>query len=235
MTSGLLIARPMDEILTLPDGRNLILGYDPWSELHPEMPRAYTAYGTSFTGPFPIEGASIPNVASTSLSAPVIGKWMDRFTDATWDPVVSKGAPQAVTASTDNREAARALAGQRSDRMTLAENIIDQISSWVLMDGNWDNEGAAAPVASSLKGAVSFVSLLGEDYLLPEPMLLASGHAGLYWHDSGLYADLEFLADGRIAYFVEHRGEGRHKGVVKFDSRKIPVVFEALLRNRTTV
>ena len=62
-------------------------------------------------------------------------------------------------------------------------------------------------------------------------MLLGSGHAGLFWKTDSLYADLEFLGDGRIAYFIEHEGVGKHKGVVKFDSEKMPAVFPALLRS----
>ena len=67
---------------------------------------------------------------------------------------------------------------------------------------------------------MAFVRLLDDIVELPEPMLLGSGHAGLFWKTDKLYADLEFLGDGRIAYFIEYEGEGKHKGVVKFDSEK---------------
>jgi hypothetical protein len=61
-------------------------------------------------------------------------------------------------------------------------------------------------------------------------MLHASGHAGLFWHGDKLYGDLEFLPQGRIAYYIEHKGVGRHKGGVACDSEKLPAVFSALLR-----
>ena len=41
---------------------------------------------------------------------------------------------------------------------------------------------------------------------------------------------LEFLGDGRIAYFIKNNGD-KHKGVVAFDSQKIPVVFPAIIRS----
>ena len=173
--------------------------------------------------------------AYISVPPPTLRAWIDRSGDATWDPRSTKSAFEAITASTNRDDLSRMLKAQSLDRTESAKSIIAEITSWSGMERNWDSEGAAAPDASSLKAAESFVGLLGKDYLLPEPMLLASGHAGLYWNEIDLYADLEFLADGRIAYFVEHRGEGRHKGVVKFDSRKIPIVFQALLRNQAAV
>ena len=114
---------------------------------------------------------------------------------------------------------------------TAAEKLIGEIRGWTLLDPNWDGEGAAAPIVTSLKESVAFIRLLGNAVELPDPMLLSAGHAGLFWKTGNLYADLEFLGDGRIAYFIEHEGEGKHKGVVKFDSEKMPAVFPALLRS----
>ena len=117
-----------------------------------------------------------------------------------------------------------------SDRPTTSrERLIGELRSWGLLTANWDGEGAAAPDARSRKEAVSFVRLLGEDDTLPEPMLHASGHAGLFWKDDSLYADLKFLGDGRVAYYIE-RQRDKHKGVLNFDSKKMPAVFPALLQ-----
>jgi hypothetical protein len=112
---------------------------------------------------------------------------------------------------------------------TSREKLIGEVRRWGLLNANWDGEGAAPPVASSLKEAVSFVNLLDEADTLPEPMLHASGHAGLFWKDDSLYADIEFLGNGRIAYYIEYHGD-KHKGVLGFDSKKMPAVFPALLR-----
>ncbi|MGH9906866.1 MAG: hypothetical protein ACRD8U_14945 [Pyrinomonadaceae bacterium] len=116
-----------------------------------------------------------------------------------------------------------------SDRQTTSrEKLIGEIRSWGLLTANWDGEGAAAPAIRSLKEAVSFVRLVREADMLPDAMLHASGHAGLFWKDDGLYAELEFLGDGRVAYYIENQGD-KHKGVLKFDSQKLPAVFLALL------
>lgn len=111
---------------------------------------------------------------------------------------------------------------------TSPENIIGEIRQWTLLGADWDGEGAATPMAQSLKEAVSFVRLLDDTHALPEPMLLASGHAALNWNEGGLYADLEFLGDGRIAYFIK-KYENKHKGVLTFDSQKMPAVFPPLI------
>ena len=113
---------------------------------------------------------------------------------------------------------------------TPVEKLIGEIRSWVLLNDNWDGEGAIAPLPASLRESVAFVRLLRDIVELPDPMLLSDGHAGLFWKTDGLYADLEFLGDGRVAYFIELDSEGKHKGVVRFDSEKMPAVFPALLR-----
>lgn len=113
---------------------------------------------------------------------------------------------------------------------TLHETIIGELRRWNLLEANWDGEGAERPVSRSLQEAVSFVRLLSDWNLLPEPMLHADGHAGLFWKNDGLYADVEFLGDGRIAYYIERQGD-KHKGVLKFDTEKLPAVFPTLLQS----
>ena len=112
---------------------------------------------------------------------------------------------------------------------TLHESIIGELREWSLLHANWDGEGAAMPDSQSIKGAVSFVRLLDDKITPPEPMLLSSGHAALYWNEGGLYADIEFLGDGRIAYFIKSNGD-KHKGVLSFDSQKMPALFPALIK-----
>ena len=114
------------------------------------------------------------------------------------------------------------------DRLTTAhERLIGEIRSWGVLGADWDGEGALAPSATSIIEAVSLSRLFSEaDYI--EPMLLASGHVSLYINENGLYADIEFLGDGRIAYFIKRHGD-KHKGVLTFDSQKMPAVFQALI------
>lgn len=131
------------------------------------------------------------------------------------------------TASTANIELIEELELARPT--TSNESIIGEIREWGLLEADWDGEGAVLPSTQSMKEAVSFVRLLDDEIMPPEPMLLASGHAALYWNANNLYADIEFLGDARISYFIK-RSEDKHKGVLTFDSEKMPAVFSTLLK-----
>lgn len=113
------------------------------------------------------------------------------------------------------------------------EHAIAEIRRWKSLEAGWDGEGAAAPQHPSLDDAGAFACALESRHLTPEPMLHTSGRAGLYWRTGGLYADLEFLGNGRIAFYYEndsHGGADRLKGVVHFDGKNLPGVLEALIR-----
>lgn len=111
---------------------------------------------------------------------------------------------------------------------TPREQLIGEIRSWGLLETDWDGEGAAAPILRRIKDAVSFIRLLPESIPLPEPMLHASGNTGLFWEDDRFYADIEFLDDSRIAYYIEQNGD-KHKGVINFDSKNLSPVLSVLL------
>jgi hypothetical protein len=122
---------------------------------------------------------------------------------------------------------------QQAERPTTAsEEVVGELRSLALLNANWDAENAAAPDVQSVRAATSFVNLLPLGCELPEPMLLVSGRAGLYWDNDRLYADLEFFADGRVTYYVEHPGEAKHKGVVRFDGQSMPAVFSTIIVSR---
>lgn len=131
-----------------------------------------------------------------------------------------------IVANDDKYDETNGLTIQHERLTTQQEKLIGEIRSCSLLSADWDGEGAVAPLAQSIKEAVSFVRVLG-DVVLPEPMLLASGRVSLYWNEGELYADIEFLGDGRIAYFIKRNGD-KHKGVLAFDSQKMPAVFPAL-------
>jgi hypothetical protein len=111
---------------------------------------------------------------------------------------------------------------------TSQEFLIGELRSWALFDYNWDGEGASRPSFASIHDAVAFARLLDSNVREPEPMLLASGHAALFWNEAGLYADLEFIGNNRVAYFVQ-KNDDKHKGVMTFDPEKMPAVFQTLL------
>lgn len=111
---------------------------------------------------------------------------------------------------------------------TELEKIVGQFRRWAALETDWDGENASAPIPNSLLQAQNFTSLITESMPIPEPMMNPTGRAGLFWNMSNLYADLEFLPDGKIAYYIE-KNKDKHKGVVTFNSEEMPVVFTTLL------
>lgn len=137
--------------------------------------------------------------------------------------------PTATTISPDFAPVGHLLFGDTSDRATSqVEKIVGEFRRWVGLLADWDGEGAVAPNALSLESASDFIRLLPEALADAEPMLNANGRAGLYWNEGGLYADLEFLGDERIAYFIQ-RHEDKHKGVTRFNGELVPPVLSILL------
>ena len=115
------------------------------------------------------------------------------------------------------------------DRPTTAcEQVIGELRSQKFLANNWDGEGAHAPDFASIEEAVSFLNGLTEEQPVPEAMLHASGHAGLYWNEGDLYADIEFTGNGRLTYYIES-GKDKHKGTVEYTKGGIPPVLATLL------
>jgi hypothetical protein len=126
-------------------------------------------------------------------------------------------------------DAANGIVLNQPRETTDRERAIGELRRWRDFSADWDAEGALPPVQSSLKAASNFVCALDADRLAPEPMLHPSGLAGLFWKADSLYADLEFLRDGRVAYYIEIASD-KHKGVVAFDGTTIPAVLDVALR-----
>jgi hypothetical protein len=117
-----------------------------------------------------------------------------------------------------------------ADRQTTGiEEAVGELRSWKSLTANWDGEGALSPNEQSINAAISFLNALDPRAIGPEPMLLSSGRAGLFWQTDALYADLEFTGEGRITYYIEQKNIGKHKGVVVFDGEKLPALFPTLL------
>lgn len=114
-------------------------------------------------------------------------------------------------------------------RTSEVEKLIGEVRAWVLFGANWDGEGANAPSTESLRQAVAFVRLLSPVDLLPDATLHASGRAGLFWNADGMVADLEFLGQWRIAFYVE-RDDEKVKGTTKFKPNEMPALLASLLR-----
>jgi hypothetical protein len=112
---------------------------------------------------------------------------------------------------------------------TEQEHVIARIREWRSLQSNWDGEGALPPSLHSLNSASDFVCLLQPSLSVPEPMLHATGRAGLAWSASdGSYGELEFLGERKVAYFFTN-ATGKHKGLFTFDGHSIPAAISALI------
>ena len=101
----------------------------------------------------------------------------------------------------------------------------DQILALHSLETNWDGEGAEHIDPHSIYEALHFVDTLNHKSLKPtlfgipiredmfEAQALAGGTCGLFHNENGLFMDLEFLKDRRIAYFIKRDGHSL-KGVL---------------------
>lgn len=125
-------------------------------------------------------------------------------------------------------DAASALQPVHPRQTTGLEHLIASLRGMEHYKSNWDGEGAKVPVVDSLRAASNFACLLSQGTEIPEPLLHASGRAGLAWSGDGSYGELEFLENGSIVYYFA-AGANKHKGIVTLDGGAIPVALEVLL------
>jgi hypothetical protein len=123
---------------------------------------------------------------------------------------------------------------EASRATTANELLIGEIRQYTLLGSNWDGEDSDAPGLESVGDAVNFARLMDASMETLEPMLLATGNVSLYVNKPDYYAEVEFLGGQRLAYFIK-TVEGRHKGVVDFNSKKMPAVLKTLLQGRPSL
>lgn len=111
---------------------------------------------------------------------------------------------------------------------TNKEKIIGELRQLGLTSANWDGEDASKPKLNAIKDAVSFARNLDDNFYMPEPMLHESGNVSLYWNVKKFYADIEFLGNEHLAYFIKY-GENKHKGICKINDEKMPTMLKILL------
>jgi len=107
-----------------------------------------------------------------------------------------------------------------------ADLAVAQLLRMEKWDADWDGNGAAKPLDFSLKDARAFVRALSPESIIPKATLHADGHAILFVNGPEVYAELEFLEDRRIAFYVR-RGGAEWTDAISFDGRPLP---EGLLR-----
>jgi len=127
--------------------------------------------------------------------------------------------------------------GTPSRKTTSAEELIADLRAYRFLSANWDGEGGAKPIGASIEAAVSFAYSLVDGVPAPEPMLHASGNAGLFWNSRELYADIEFSGHGRLSYYIEVPGRESHRGGVSYERGALPsflvAVFGSAFRSST--
>jgi hypothetical protein len=107
-----------------------------------------------------------------------------------------------------------------------ADLAVAQLLRMEKWDADWDGHGAARPLEFSLKDARAFVRALSPESIIPKATLHADGHTILFVKSAAVYAELEFLEDRRIGFYVRRGGE-EWTDEISFDGRALP---EGLLR-----
>lgn len=110
--------------------------------------------------------------------------------------------------------------------------LLNDFKEFRCLKANWDGEGACAPNMDSISLAENFVCLLDESFGVPEIMLHTNGRSGLFWNINVLFADLEFLTDGTIAYYIKNK-QSTCKGIATFNGVDIPVELNSLRLSNT--
>jgi hypothetical protein len=89
-------------------------------------------------------------------------------------------------------------------------------------------EGDEAAIEQSFEDAKTFLEV-GRFEWNPDVMRHSNGRAGLLWSECGLYADLEFLGGGLLAYFAR-QDENIWKGVIQMGETDLPLGLKKHLK-----
>ena len=172
-----------------------------------------------------INAATIPSLSNIAEKIEHAPRPIEKTTSIA--PVELKAIIQ--TSSTVSSIVEHSIYSEDTARSTTdMEKVIGELREWAFLKINWDGEGANAPSKTSIKEAVKFVRLINDSVEMPDPNLLASGNVSLFWNSQSLYAEIEFLGNNRIAYFIK-KNEDKHKGIISFGSEKMPAVFTTLV------
>lgn len=117
----------------------------------------------------------------------------------------------------------------KNRQTTEAEKIIRELRDWQFLDEDWDGEGASKPLLTSINAAVQFINLIKPEVPFPEPMIHASGFTSLLWDRDDFYAEIQFISNNKIAYFVKNHEGKRFKGTTEFDTKQIPFAISDLI------
>lgn len=102
-----------------------------------------------------------------------------------------------------------------------ADAAIRQLLRLEKFEADWDGSEAAKPLDYSLKDARTFIRKLSPESVIPRATLHADGHAILFMQEPDIYAELEFLGNNKIGYYVR-RGGQKWSDEFSFDGRSLP-------------
>lgn len=113
------------------------------------------------------------------------------------------------------------IASDLDTSRTMADAAIDRLLRLEKLDADWDGNDAAKPLGHSIKEARNFVRKLSPESIIPGATLHADGHAILFIRQPDIYAELEFLGNGKIGFYAR-RGEEKWSDEFLFDGRSLP-------------
>lgn len=103
-----------------------------------------------------------------------------------------------------------------TDNLSILTGNLRSLTEYLNLGSGWDGERASEPNPESVFQAMIFLLLLRDEADLElEPSLHVDGSVILEANDGSFW----FIGDGNIAYYF---GNGLGRGVVHFDSRKLP-------------
>lgn len=108
-----------------------------------------------------------------------------------------------------------------ADVKSKADESISQLLKLARFEDDWDGSGAAKPNTESLRIAQKFIRSLAPESEIPRPALHADGHVILFLKDKDRYAELEFIGDSKINYFLRS-GIKECGDEISFDWRSLP-------------
>jgi hypothetical protein len=148
----------------------------------------------------------------------LIARSRARPTGATWAPLpLAKPVPCASELTREDNS--DVLAEQPK---TQADHTIAQLIRFQNLGDDWDGSGAARPLSPSIKDARRFIRSLAPESAIPRATLHADGHAVLLLRGANVYAELEFLGQGRIGFYA--RRDGQEWGdEFSFDGGALPI------------
>ena len=85
----------------------------------------------------------------------------------------------------------------------MAYKVAERLALMHHLDPDWDGYGAQAPSKESVDEAADFLIRWCTRFAAPSPMVSSDGQVGLFWQADGVYIDLRFLGEGRVAYLAK--------------------------------